>query len=556
MHRRRSARRRNHRKRVLQKKIVLSLVLLVLLPVGLLGWLGTRMAKNEQQMVELQVQTLRDAQLKSVDDALQSVFQTDQTNLLEHATVLKHDVDSLRAYARNSPQVRQVMVLGADGKRVFPPTNQPLTMEEKQFVERSKAIWENPALLSHSSALGATLKPAAKNASVAPLSSPSRDTEQHPHGWYVWHWNAELHHIFWWRDPAGRLIGFELSPVRVLSDIMARLPATGAEDNLGDAHIRLFNANGQVAYQWGKYQPEEREASRAMLPLSHPLGSWKLEYYAPTLAVGAAANRFGMLAAILALTLALAGLAFYLYREQAREMRVAEQRVNFVNQVSHELKTPLTNIRMYAELLETELTDDDWQDSRPRKYLAIINAESQRLSRLIANVLSFARAAKEHLVLHPQPAVADDIIARCIEAFAPALLAKSIEVRLQADAGQLVLVDTEVLEQILNNLISNVEKYAASGARMDIASTQQGALTTICVRDFGPGIAKREQQRVFQPFYRISSKLTDGVAGTGIGLSIARELARLHGGDLALVAVPEGACFRLTLLAQPAGDFA
>lgn len=513
----------------MQKKIALSLVFLVLLPVGLLGWLGMRTAQNEQAMVDVQVQTLRAAQLKSVDDTLQNYFQAEQTKLLAIAAGLKLDVDSLRTFARTSPQVRQVLVLGADGKRIFPPEGDALTTAEKQFIERANAIWDNPALLSAST-----------------LPSVSRDTELKRHGWYAWHWNAELNHIFWWRDPSDRLIGFELSPVRVLSDVVAQLPATGAQDNLGDANIRMITANGQVAYQWGRYQPADGEQRHAMVPLSHPLGSWILEYYAPPLAAGIASNRFGMLAGILALALALAGLAYYLYREQAREMRLAQQRVNFVNQVSHELKTPLTNIRMYAELLENELADDH-QDSKPRKYLAIINAESQRLSRLIANVLSFARAAKERLTLHPQPASADDIVARCIEAFKPAFEAKSIAVRFDAQAGALVQIDAEVVEQILNNLISNVEKYAASGAIMDIASSQKDGITTILVRDHGPGIARREQQRIFQPFYRISSSLTDGVAGTGIGLSIARQLARLHGGDLTLEPVEPGACFRVTL---------
>jgi signal transduction histidine kinase len=209
---------------------------------------------------------------------------------------------------------------------------------------------------------------------------------------------------------------------------------------------------------------------------------------------------------------------------------------------------------MYAELLETELGDDDHPDSKPHKYLGIINAESQRLSRLIANVLSFAHATKERLTLRPQPGNVDAIIARCVEAFMPALQAKSVAVKVVAQAGDQVQVDTEVLEQIVNNLISNVEKYAAGGAVLDIASARQGAQTTITVRDYGPGIAKRDKQRIFQPFYRSSSKLTDGVAGTGIGLSIALALARLHGGDLALVDVPKGACFRVTLHTEPAGE--
>jgi signal transduction histidine kinase len=530
----------------LQKNIAIGLVLIVLLPIGLLGWFGVRMANNEQQVIEHQLQTLLMAQLKHTNNLIQAYFQAEQKNFLNGASRLDSNAEGIREFVRRSPQVRQVLVMAADGKRVFPPLDGPLSDAERQFMQRTAAIWDNPAILPHSAAVG----PLA--AAVDKISSPARDAGQSGYGWYAWHWNAELHHIFWWRDPLDRLVGVELAPVRVISDIIGRLPSTGSgDDNLGNANIRLINANGQIAYQWGRYQPGPKEQTLSMLPLSHPLASWRLEYYGPALAAGTASNWLSMAAAVLAVALALAGLAYYLYREHTREMRVAAQRVNFVNQVSHELKTPLTNIRMYAELLEEALAEEH---DKPRKYIAIITAESQRLSRLIANVLSFARASRQHLVLHLRPGRIDDIINRCIEAFMPAFKAKAIEVRFAANAPALVGLDVEAIEQILNNLISNVEKYAAGGALMEVSSVQQGKLTLILVRDFGPGISRREQDRIFQPFYRVSSRLSDGVAGTGIGLGIARQLARLHGGDLKHDTVEHGACFRISLLTESAGE--
>ena len=82
---------------------------------------------------------------------------------------------------------------------------------------------------------------------------------------------------------------------------------------------------------------------------------------------------------------------------------------------------------------------------------------------------------------------------------------------------------------------------------MHIRSQQDQDISTIEVRDFGPGIAPQDHNRIFEPFYRVSSRLTDGVSGTGIGLGIARELAHLHGGDLVVQDVDKGACFQLTL---------
>ena len=110
-----------------------------------------------------------------------------------------------------------------------------------------------------------------------------------------------------------------------------------------------------------------------------------------------------------------------------------------------------------------------------------------------------------------------------------------------------VLVDPDALEQILSNVFSNVEKYGASGERLDIESRQVNDRTIIKIHDFGPGIPAKEKEKVFQPFYRSSSRLTDGVAGAGIGLSIARELAQLHGGDLTLMDKSRGACFQIEI---------
>ncbi len=559
----------------MQKKILLSLILIVLLPIGLLAWLGLRMANNEQKLVQVQLQTLVNAQLTSVDEAITGYFYNLQNDLLSSASGLDLTKESLQNFTQHSSQVRQILVLDAQGKRQYPSPTEMLSEAETQFIQRTSAIWDNPSILTQSA--GLTLAPSITfslssrktgmntadnhSAKKMPGSNQLGEAAAAQFGWYAWHWNAELHQLFWWRDADQRLIGFELAPVAVLSDIIARLPATIDTAATSNSSTRLINSGGQIMYEWGKYQAKPNEKSIAMIPLSHPLGSWKLEYYAPALSGTATANSLSIIVAVLLLGTALIALAIYLYREHQREVRVAQQRVNFVNQVSHELKTPLTNIRLYAELLETEVADvfDDEQQQegdKARRYIAIITAESQRLSRLISNVLRFGQLQKSQLELRLQQAKVDEIIQRCVLAFSPALKAKDIALSLDLHAGALVFLDTEALEQILNNLISNAEKYAASGAALHINSTQTSDLSTISVRDFGPGIAPGERARIFQPFYRVSSLLSDGVTGTGIGLDIARQLARLHGGDLVLQDIEVGACFTVSLHTPPAKEIA
>jgi signal transduction histidine kinase len=254
-----------------------------------------------------------------------------------------------------------------------------------------------------------------------------------------------------------------------------------------------------------------------------------------------------MAASLAASAVALCLLVGFFWREYRRELREASQRVSFVNQVSHELRTPLTNIRMYADLLESDLERmPDDETTQPKSRLKVIAEESQRLSRLIGNVLTMARQQRKALTLKPEPAIVDDVIRDVLRQFEPALSRGKVEATFDAASGESVSVDVDVLEQILVNLFSNVEKYAASGGALRVASSQTDTTTTITVSDAGPGIPPRQRDAIFRPFYRSSDRLVDA-AGTGIGLSIARELAQLHGGDLRLLTSDAGACFEVTL---------
>jgi signal transduction histidine kinase len=288
------------------------------------------------------------------------------------------------------------------------------------------------------------------------------------------------------------------------------------------------------------------------LALTAPLGGWGLSYYAAVGAAGGALQSsvlINALIGLLVLAAVVSGLTYYFYREQSREMREAAQRVTFVNQVSHELKTPLTNIRMYAEMLEDELADRP--DEASARHLSVIVSESQRLSRLIGNILTFSRKQRLTLTLHRSPGIVDDVLRETLKLFAPALEAEAVAVKFEPGAGNTVSFDRDALEQIVGNLIGNVEKYGASGGQVRIVSRQRGDTVTITVADEGPGIALANRESIFQPFFRGSDSITEGVSGSGIGLAVARDLARLHGGDLVLEETSMGASFRLTLHCPP-----
>ena len=334
--------------------------------------------------------------------------------------------------------------------------------------------------------------------------------------------------------------------MRLLADVIAALPDTDPSGSaFADARLVLRDANGRALYQWGLHEPAETDTPAAGLPLSHPLGAWRLDYYVPPELLAAGAPWFNLVAALVACGGVLVLLAVYFGRETGRELREAGRRVNFVNQVSHELKTPLTNIRMYAELLGDRVGDEG--DSKTDHYLGVIVEESRRLSRLIGNVLTFGRSARRRLAVRPLRDVVDERLGTVLEQFRPSFTRKGIDVTTELHAGGPVLVDGDALEQIVGNLLNNVEKYAANGGAVSIASRHEGEQTLISVADRGPGVPPREAERIFQPFHRLSDKINEGAAGTGIGLTIARELARLHGGHLRLVPSDQGACFELRL---------
>ncbi|GAB5439931.1 MAG: hypothetical protein Fues2KO_02800 [Fuerstiella sp.] len=375
-------------------------------------------------------------------------------------------------------------------------------------------------------------------------------------GWFTWYWDRGLNLIYWQRRPSGHIVGCALERARWMADLIAELPETVSGGSAADgplaSRVKLVNSSAALVYQWGAYEPAGDAVPLCELPLPAPLASWRLRCFIPTdelLAGTGRSARFSLVTSLLMISAVVAVIVLLLVREYRRDMRAAEQQVSFVNQVSHELKTPLTNIRMYAEMLESDLQqlpDDEVQ--RPRQRLDIILSEGQRLSRLIGNVLTFARQKRRSLQVQALPIEPDELIRRIVERFQPALQELQIETVLDLNVAGSMKLDPDFLEQILGNLISNVEKYAAEGGLLKIESRRSNDLLTIDVTDQGPGIPADCTRTVFEPFARVSNDLSYA-AGTGIGLPIARELARLHGGDVCLLSADDGCVFRVTMKA-------
>lgn len=526
-------------------RLQIVFVLIVLLPLVVLGWVGVRLARAEREAVQLRIQEVLTDRLTDIDQDIADVLAARERELLTMPPLSGETPEAIRERSRESSICRQFFLLDTDGNFLYPFLDDVMTEQERAFFDRTRQIWLDRAIPEPEPEM--QMSYTRERMQNAPPQGVRK-------GWYVWHWGAGINAIFWWRENSGNIAGADLNPARLTADIIAALPETDPDQSvLRDGRITLRDAKGDALYNWGSYEPSPGEQPLATLALRPPLSMWSLAYYAPQSAgesLGGKSVAFNIGAALASLIAATVLMALYYYRENAREFREATQRINFVNHVSHELKTPLTNIRMYAELLEKELDASDGPSSR---YLNIIGSESRRLSRLIANVLTFSRSQRSALTLHTAPGDPAEALRHTVEQFSETLEAKGVEIALQVQDGAEVVFDRDVVEQIVGNLLSNVEKYAVGATRVDIESEWSEDTLRIVVRDDGPGIPLGECESVFTPFYRVSNKLTDGVAGTGIGLTIARDLARLHGGDVTIMPAERGACFRIELHAPSAG---
>jgi signal transduction histidine kinase len=231
-----------------------------------------------------------------------------------------------------------------------------------------------------------------------------------------------------------------------------------------------------------------------------------------------------------------------------RQMVLAQQKTDFVSNVSHELKTPLTSIRMFADMLAEERVEDP---GRRTQYLRIIAAESARLTRLINNVLDFARLERGGKPRERRPCDLAEITREVVATCRPHLDDAGVRLSLEVEAGKLPLLgDRDALGQIILNLLSNAEKYGGGEILVRLRREGSAPEESGCadVLDRGRGIPARQRAAIFKPFYRMHDSLASGVSGSGLGLTLAQQMARAHGGDV--TCSPReggGSCFTLKL---------
>lgn len=309
----------------------------------------------------------------------------------------------------------------------------------------------------------------------------------------------------------------------------ALLPAsvTGGVSNDSLVAIAVRDRDGRILFdsrrgQSSRYAAEAPLEQAGALTVTASIRPRAVE----RLALGAIPDsRVPLLVALLALTAAMIVVTVMQLR---REHELSRLRSDFISSVSHELRTPLSQILLFAETLDLGRVRTE---EERRNATGVIVQEGRRLMHLVENILHFSRAERQMARLGPEPLDLNGAVQAIVDDWLPLAAASGARVVTQFAPDVHAVADRSALRQIVLNLLDNAVKYGPASQTIVIGTSVHGNRARLWIDDEGQGIPPRERERVWESFYRLDRHAASSVAGSGIGLYVVRELARLHGGN-------------------------
>ena len=318
--------------------------------------------------------------------------------------------------------------------------------------------------------------------------------------------------------------------------------------------VKLPASARDIGWRWVlTASPSSASAGNVIRSLAEAQLAGKLEFSSGASDANRTLNRPMWISGVaLMLSLVLAG-AYAMYRGVSRELRVAQLQSDFVAAVSHEFRSPLTSLRGITELLSDGRIAEP---SRQRQSYMILERETGRLQRLVEDLLDFGRMESGKKQYKKEPHDAFEIVRAAVEEFQKEAHAQgfAIDVHL-ASCDSTIEADQEALMRAIRNLLENAVKYSQDSHTVWVEGRVTQSQVAISVRDQGIGIAPEEHREIFQKFVRGTAAKTAGIKGTGIGLSMVRQIIQASGGEIHLESAPgSGSTFTILLpLAQKAG---
>ena len=471
----------------------ITAVLLIAAPALVLGWGAARqlrddIVRGDRFMDEVLVDGKIVAPLQSVVEQAKLAAQRAVESLPLSATA-----DEFAAVAQTNAVVRNVFSWKS-GEIVY-PLEKGSTQEERRFRDRYVTLFDD-----------GFKDPVDEMGQRIPSASSFT--------WRTWYEGDRLSFIGWMRQGDGEVRGVELETVKVLSEFLSVI-----KRNLPNGlAVELRDGFGKCVVRTRAHRPEEMSPELALdigLP-GYTLAVWR---------VVPRSHALRYLTTLLPPFLALVLGGVLLVLEITRERRESMLKTGFVSNVSHELKTPLTAVRLSAEMLREGRVKEEAQ----ARYLEVIVRESERLTRLVDNVLDFGRLERGRRKFNLEARDVNELLS-VAEAQRPRVEAAGLTLMVRsAPMPVMRTFDLDAVGQVLVNLIDNAVKYAASGKMVEVSVSERGEIT---VADRGPGIAAKHRSRIFERFYRCDDSITAKSSGSGLGLSIASRLMAGMGGKL------------------------
>ncbi len=324
-----------------------------------------------------------------------------------------------------------------------------------------------------------------------------------------------------WKHGQRTIQGFLVNPEFFLEDMLTNPLKTHALNNV--IHL-VAGLNDEVVYSTGVDNQIKQDLFLLKNYLSSPFQKLELIFSLSDLPAHSGQQLLNIVVILFILVL-IVGI-YGIYRIGLQQINLAQQHHDFVASVSHELKTPLTSIRMYGEMLRS-----DWvNEEKIKSYYDFIFYESERLSRLINNVLQLSKLSgpKSDMELNSHgPAQLIDLIQSKVSTQVEASKFELKVIQPESPTSQQILINEDAFSQIMINLVDNALKFSKDFTPkvIELGYRTEQKQVVFFVRDYGPGITKEQEKKVFQLFYRLENELTRKTQGTGIGLALVLELA-------------------------------
>ncbi|HWN93786.1 MAG TPA: HAMP domain-containing sensor histidine kinase [Methylomirabilota bacterium] len=552
------------------KKVALVFVLAVFAPSLVLAWLAVRSARD-QQIVVAQQQTLlyqgvADALAKEVRDFM-AEQQREFAQFVERQRAAHSSADLARQFdglcVKGCPSA-EVGFTVSGGEILSPslfdrPEARQFRLNNDRFLgscESVEVYWNSPkdavaigkSDLKAPSGIGLKYRlnkndmaistnlvvvKEVSNSGVVPEEAEFRELVGNSYEGIIARFLQNRLKILLWYRTVGEpdlIYGAQLNLTNIIAGLQ---PLVRPPESVGaDAAVGLINDAGKIvagAVAAGRKPFVSSE-------IGHVLPHWKVAVYLnhpKALTRSARTVKLVLTWSVLAMIVAIGLGGALIVVDLKQQLALARQKTDFVSNVSHELKTPLTSIRMFTELLsEGKIANDNQR----QQFLQIIGSETARLTRLINNVLDFARMERGEKEYKLTRCDLRQVVRETVELYRPQLEASGFSVTVTLpDSAVEVNGDCDALAQVLVNLLSNAEKYAPSGKELSVQLSAPNAAarsTELRVLDRGPGVARDSEEKIFEQFYRAHDALSSGIQGSGLGLTLARQIARAHGGDL------------------------